>query len=239
MTGASAGAAAAAPPRCTGPARTRTGARTCSPAAGSRGRAAGPGSSPGACGSGRRASGSSDSSASVYGIFMSREQHARRRLLDDPARVHHRDLVGPAGDHAEVVGDEHHRHEALALLLASRSSTCACTVTSSAVVGSSANRSFGPQASATAMHTRWRMPPESWCGYSLSRAFGLGDADRREQVLGELLGEVLRDVEVLADRLGDLLPDLHHRVQRRHRVLEDHRHLRAPVVAHLLGRRCR
>ena len=37
-------------------------------------------------------------------------------------------------------------------------------VTSSAVVGSSAMRSFGLQDSAMAIMTRWRMPPENWCG---------------------------------------------------------------------------
>jgi hypothetical protein len=37
-------------------------------------------------------------------------------------------------------------------------------VTSSAVVGSSAISSFGLQASAIAIITRWRMPPENWCG---------------------------------------------------------------------------
>ena len=41
---------------------------------------------------------------------------------------------------------------------------CAWMVTSSAVVGSSAIRSFGSQASAIAIITRWRMPPENWCG---------------------------------------------------------------------------
>ena len=41
---------------------------------------------------------------------------------------------------------------------------CAWIVTSSAVVGSSAISSFGLQASAMAIITRWRMPPESWCG---------------------------------------------------------------------------
>ena len=41
---------------------------------------------------------------------------------------------------------------------------CAWIVTSSAVVGSSAISSFGLQASAIAIITRWRMPPESWCG---------------------------------------------------------------------------
>ena len=41
---------------------------------------------------------------------------------------------------------------------------CAWMVTSSAVVGSSAISSCGLQASAMAIITRWRMPPESWCG---------------------------------------------------------------------------
>ena len=41
----------------------------------------------------------------------------------------------------------------------------ACTVTSSAVVGSSAMRSRERSASAIAIMTRWRMPPESSCGY--------------------------------------------------------------------------
>jgi hypothetical protein len=41
---------------------------------------------------------------------------------------------------------------------------CAWIVTSSAVVGSSAMRSFGRHASAIAIIARWFMPPESWWG---------------------------------------------------------------------------
>ena len=41
---------------------------------------------------------------------------------------------------------------------------CAWMVTSSAVVGSSAMRMSGSLASAIAIITRWRWPPESWCG---------------------------------------------------------------------------
>ena len=41
---------------------------------------------------------------------------------------------------------------------------CACTVTSSAVVGSSAISSFGELISAIAIIARWRMPPENSCG---------------------------------------------------------------------------
>jgi hypothetical protein len=45
-----------------------------------------------------------------------------------------------------------------------RFSTCFCTVTSRAVVGSSQTSSSGSLASAIASTTRWRWPPESWCG---------------------------------------------------------------------------
>ena len=50
----------------------------------------------------------------------------------------------------------------------------AWTVTSSAVVGSSATSSAGRQATAIAIITRCRMPPESWCGYSRKRRCGNG-----------------------------------------------------------------
>ena len=46
----------------------------------------------------------------------------------------------------------------------SSSRICAWIVTSSAVVGSSAIRSFGSQASAIAIIARCRIPPENWCG---------------------------------------------------------------------------
>ena len=49
-----------------------------------------------------------------------------------------------------------------AALMASR--TVACTVTSSAVVGSSAMITSGLLAIAMAITTRWRMPPENSCG---------------------------------------------------------------------------
>ena len=42
--------------------------------------------------------------------------------------------------------------------------TCAWIETSSAVVGSSATISFGSAHSASAITTRWRMPPENSCG---------------------------------------------------------------------------
>ena len=52
--------------------------------------------------------------------------------------------------------------------------TWACTVTSRAVVGSSAMMMSGLSASAIAIITRCRMPPENWCGKSLTREAAAG-----------------------------------------------------------------
>ena len=53
-------------------------------------------------------------------------------------------------------------------------------VTSSAVVGSSAIRSSGFVDSAIAIMTRWRIPPESSCGYCLARRLGSEIPTRRK-----------------------------------------------------------
>ena len=50
------------------------------------------------------------------------------------------------------------------LRLRSSSRICACVITSSAVTGSSATISWGRQASAIAISTRCRIPPDSSCG---------------------------------------------------------------------------
>ena len=67
----------------------------------------------------------------------------------------------------------------MAMLVRSRSSRtsaviCACTVTSSAVLGSSAISSSGSHSRPIAIITRWRMPPEYSCGYWRMRSSGSG-----------------------------------------------------------------
>ena len=62
---------------------------------------------------------------------------------------------------------------------ASTASTWACTVTSSAVVGSSAMMSVGRPDIAMAITARWRMPPENWCGYWFTRPSGSGMSTSR------------------------------------------------------------
>ena len=111
----------------------------------------------------------------------------------------------------------------------SRSITLACVVTSSAVVGSSAISSSGFDASAIAIITRCRMPPENSCGYCVEPRPRRLHADLGEQLDGALDGFGLARVGVEADRLDQLVADRLDRVERAERVLEDHRD---PPAAH-------
>ena len=113
-----------------------------------------------------------------------------------------------------------------------RSRICAWIVTSSAVVGSSAISSRGLQASAMAIITRWRMPPDNWCGYSRTRRAGRGDADQGQHLDRLRLGVARVHALVQPHRLADLPADGQHRVQAGHRLLEDHRDRVAADVAH-------
>ena len=69
--------------------------------------------------------------------------------------------------------------------------------------------------------TRWRMPPENWCGIVVEprrRASGC----RPSRELAPCGARLARDLGRSCSRaLGDLRADPHDRVQRRHRILED------------------
>ena len=167
---------------------------------------------------------------------------ARRRssspsaLLDDLAGVHDDDVVGHLGDDAEVVGDEHDRHLVARRACAFMSSRiCAWIVTSSAVVGSSAMSSAGFVERAMAIITRWRMPPDSWWGYSFARRLASGMPTRLEHLDGPVHRLACAiDLEVERDRLGDLVAAGEDRVERGHRLLEDHRDRVAADVPHVV-----
>ena len=117
------------------------------------------------------------------------------------------------------------------------STICAWIVTSSAVVGSSATSTLGLFAIAIAIIARWRMPPENSCGYWSTRRSAYGTPTTSSSSTVRLPAGVLAHARVVRHhRLGDLVADRQHRVQRRHRVLEDHRHVAAADLAELLLR---
>ena len=110
---------------------------------------------------------------------------------------------------------------------------CACTVTSSAVVGSSAMMIFGSQASASAIIARCRMPPESSCGNCAGAALGVRHLHQVQRFDGSRKGLAPARLAVLAHRFGDLFADGQDRVERRQRLLEDHGDLIAAQILHL------
>ena len=87
-----------------------------------------------------------------------------RSLLHDPAGVHHRDVIGHLGDHAQVMRDQEDGGVVAFLEIFHQGQDLRLDGDVEAVVGSSAIRSTGSQAIAIAIIARWRMPPESWCG---------------------------------------------------------------------------
>ncbi|CPU62294.1 Protein of uncharacterised function (DUF1602) [Mycobacteroides abscessus] len=74
-------------------------------------------------------------------------------------------------------------------------------MTSSAVVGSSATRSFGSHARACAIIARWRCPPESWCGYASNRRSGSGISTSRRSSIARFFasaGPTLKCVRMVS-----------------------------------------
>jgi hypothetical protein len=67
-------------------------------------------------------------------------------------------------------------------------------------------------------------------------ALGIGDADQRQQLDGAGARGLLVHVEMDGERLGDLQADPEHRIERGHRLLEDHGDLPAADAPHLLVR---
>ena len=159
------------------------------------------------------------------------EQRLRRRPFDDPTGVHHDDVVGVSGDHAEVVGDEHDRHVAVAALLADEVEDLRLhrdVERRRRLVGEQQLRSAGE---GDGDHHPLTHPAGQLVRVLAHPPRRLRDAHIGEQALGRRRGVAAGHPEVAAQRFGDLVTDPHQRVQRAHRVLEHHRHRRAPQAA--------
>jgi hypothetical protein len=79
-----------------------------------------------------------------------------------------------------------------------------------------------------AIMARWRWPPESWCGKGPWRGVrARGCRWSRQRLDGAVPGLLLGQALLQLQHLGDLVADRVQRVQRRHRLLEDHRDVAA------------
>ena len=166
------------------------------------------------------------------------EELLRPRLLDELARVHDGDIISGLGNDAHVVGDDDHPHLVLTTEVLEQVEDLRLN---GHVEGR--GRLVGDQQLRVARdcdrdHHALPHParePVRVVVESLGRPRNL---HLFKELDGTLSRIVLRVAEMSIEHLGDLRLDPQRRVQRRHRILEDHRHLPAPDVLELpLGQR--
>jgi hypothetical protein len=183
--------------------------------------------------------GTADSSALVYCACGAAKMRVCRAFLDLLASVHHDDAIGNLRDHAHVMRDEHHGHVHFVLQQADQREDLRLdrdVERGGRLVRNQQRRTAGEG-------HRDHHPLTHSAGKLMritrqhSPRFGNAHLLEHRQRLGARARRVLALVQ--AYRLGDLLADGEHRVERRHRLLEDHRDLGAADVAQRRGRRLR
>src|SRR6185437_14621067 len=157
--------------------------------------------------------------------------------LDDLAALHHGDAVGDLAHHAEIVRDEEHAHVALGLDALDQREDLRLRghverrgrLVGDEDRGLQCKRHRDHRALALAAGELMREAPEE--------PPRLGKLDRLEE-LDDALGALrLRHRRVHREHLVDLVANALQRVERRHRLLEDHRDEAPAQLAHALRRR--
>ncbi len=167
------------------------------------------------------------------GVERAAEQLPDRRLLGLAAGIHDDDALRHLGDDPQIVGDQHDRRVDLLLQLAhqiedlrlDRHVECG-------------RRLVGDQELRVAGERHRDHHPLPHAARELVRVFadappGLGNMHQAQHVDRAVECRPAVEPLVQGQGLGDLMADRQHRVQRGHRLLEDHRDLVAANLAHL------
>ena len=167
----------------------------------------------------------------VAGIVMLRvgEDLRRRSGLDDLALGHHADAVGDLAHDAEVVGDEQHRHAVLRLQPGEQFEDLRLhghVERRRRLVGDQQLRLVGQR---HGDHHALALAAGELVRIGAEPLFRLAHADFLEQLQRSQPRLPLAHALVQAENLADLLLDRVQRVERGHRLLEDHGDL---VAAH-------
>ena len=172
--------------------------------------------------------------ADGVGMLRVGEQFVDRRALDDLAGIHHRDLVADLGDHAEIVGDQNDRSPARGLQLAHQ-------IEDLRLQGDveRGGRLVGDQQRGIAGQRHRDHDALAHAAGELVRIFvdaplRRGDVDAAQQFDRALARLPPRSAAMAQDGLDDLVADREARIERGHRLLEDHRQAVAAQVAQRL-----
>ena len=169
----------------------------------------------------------------MYGVVRSREDLVDRSLLRDSAGVHDDDVVGDLGDDAEVVGDHDDRRVELLLELQHQVQDLRLRRHVERGRGLVGDQEVGLVDQRHRDHHALPHPTRELVRIVVDSLVGAGDSDCLKQLERPLTSFGPRDVAVEQHGLVELLADRVHRVQRRHRILEDHRDVVASQVAQL------
>ena len=180
--------------------------------------------------------GTAASSFFVYSCCGAANSSPHGRRLDDLALVHHGDAVGEVGDDAHVVGDQHDRGAELVAAATQQVEDLGLhrhVERRRRLVG---DEHRGVERERHRDHDALLLPARELVRVVVDPQLGLGDADLPQHLdrVGHRL--LLRVLAVRAQPLRELPADREHRVQRRRRLLEDHRALGAADLAQPLAR---
>jgi hypothetical protein len=155
-------------------------------------------------------------------------------LLHDAPGVHHRDPVSHSGNDAKVVGDHQDASADLLLEFLEKLQNLRLDghVQGSCRLVGDEQRGVARQCHCD--HDALPLPARELVGVIVQTSGTIADANERQQLGGAGAGGGLPKLCVQPQWLSDLAADREDRVQRGHRVLEDHRDLVAANVAHLL-----
>ena len=155
-----------------------------------------------------------------------------RAFLDLVAAEHDHDAVGHLRHHGHVMGDEHHRRAGLALQPVDQGQDLGLdghVQRGGRFIRDQQARLAGQR---HCDHHALAHAPAQFMGILLQAAFRFGDAHLLEQIKRAVFCLFFGQSLVKAQTFGQLPPHREHRIQRGHRLLEDHPDLVAANRAH-------
>ena len=155
-------------------------------------------------------------------------------VLDDPPRVHDADVVGHLGHHAEVMRDHHDRGVELALKALDELEDLRLHRDVERGGGLVCDQQLGIVDERHRDHDALAHAARELVRIGVHAPTRLGEAHEPEHLDRAIARLRLGQVAVGLHGLHELVADLVERVQRRQRVLEDHRDLVPAQLAHLL-----
>ena len=170
------------------------------------------------------------------GVLRAREQFIHGGALDDLAGVHHRDLVADLGDHAEIVSDEDNRSTALRFQFMHQIEDLRLQGDVECGRGFIGDQEPGIAGQRHRDHDPLAHSAGELVGIFVDAPFRRGDMNATKQFDRACSRGVTRTAAMAQDGFDDLVADGEARVERGHRLLEDHRETVAAEVAQDLVR---